>query len=193
MIIDKEEFKRLLNYTKTENDQLIESLIPIVQADLCEYLNNYFHDDYIAYDMGQCAFVSGSRDTITDGQSLFVKKRFAAGMDIHVESWTPNDGIHELYSVAAGTLTLTSNLELVSMSYADTDYGLGLVRISKINWPKALKVVAARMVRHLMNRTDPDGALSENIDGVVMSYDRRIAYPREIMEMANKYRRPEFV
>jgi hypothetical protein len=139
------------------------------------------------------SFVKGSPDTITDNQSEFVDKRFAAGMDIVVEGAHTNDGIYELATVAAGTLTLTSSNELVSMAYTDTEYQPGWCRISKVNWPKALKVVVARMVQHLITRYEPGGELSESKDGVVILYDRRTTYPREIMQQAYKYKRPEFV
>lgn len=194
MIIDKAECKKLVNYTDSENDTLIENYIPIVQEDLCEYLNNWFRDDLITYVLGECAFVKGSPDTITDNQSDFVNRRFAAGMDIKVDAGeNENSRIFELATVTAGTLTLTSNNELVSMSYADTYYNLGPVQISKINWPKALKLVAARMVKYLVDRSNHiDGAMAKTVDGVVMSYDRGTSYPREILDMAQRYRRPRF-
>ena len=188
MIIDKEECKRLVGETGGEHDAEIEVLIPIAQEDLCEYCSNYFQDDKIRYTASNLAFVKGSPDTITDNESEFVKKRFAAGMDVVVEGAHTNNGIHELAIVAAGTLTLTSSNELVSMSYADSDYPLGTVRISKVDWPKAIKLVVARMVWYLVSRAKPTGELNENRDGVVKAYDRTASYPREIMEMANRYR-----
>jgi hypothetical protein len=163
-------------------------MIPIAQEDLCEYSSNYFRDDKITYTASNLSFVKGDPDTITDNESEFVKKRFAAAMDIVVEWAHANNGIHELASVAAGTLTLTSSNELVSMAYSDSDYPLGTVRISQVVWPKALKLVVARMVWYLISRNKPTGELNENRDGVVKAYDRTASYPREILEMANKYR-----
>ena len=192
MIIDKVECKRLVGETGSEHDAEIEMLIPIVQEDLCEYCSNYFRDDKITYTAGNLSFVKGTPDTITDNESLFVKKRFAAGMDIVVEWAHANNGIHELASVAAGTLTLTSSNELVSMAYNDTDYPLSTVRVSQVVWPRALKLVVARMVWYLVARPKPTGELSENRDGVVKAYDRATSYPREIMEMANRYRMVRF-
>lgn len=192
MIIDKEECKRLVGETDSTHDAEIEVLIPMAQEDLCGYCNTYFRDDKITYDASNIAFVKGDPDTITDNESEFVKKRFAAGMDIVVEWAHANNGIHELSTVAAGTLTLTSSNELVSMAYSDSDYPLGVVRISQVVWPKPLKLVVARMVWYLVSRPKPTGELSENRDGVVKSYDRRTGYPREIMQLADKYRVPSF-
>ena len=195
MIVTLPECKRLVQYTKDTNDTLILTLIPIVQADLCEYLNNYFLDTTINYHVSEVSFVKGSPDTITDDDSEFVKKRFATGMDIYVEGATDssNDGIWELAGVAAGTLTLTSSNELVSMAYDDSDYPIAGARIARIVWPKTLKLVVAQLVKYLIDRSNPDGALSESIDDVTIQYDRRGQYPREILAKADKYRRPEFV
>jgi hypothetical protein len=195
MIVTRAEVLSLTRYSTSDTDDLalIDTLIPYVQEDLCDYLNNYFHDYYVTYVSGSISFVKGSPDTITDGESEFVKKRFVAGQDIHVESGTLNDGIHELATVAAGTLTLTSTNELYNIAYDDGDYNLGGVRISAIDWPKSLKLVAARMVKYLLDRSDKiDGTLSEVQDGVSQNYDRARTYPREILGMADKYKRLEF-
>lgn len=193
MIIDLAECKRLIRETSSDYDAEIETLIPIAQDDLCDTLQNWFQDDLITYNISEVSFVKGDPDTITDGQSEFVAKRFAAGMDIVIEGAHANTGIWELATVAAGTLTLTSSNELVSMAYTDDEYQPGWCKISKINWPRPLKVVVARMVQHLIIRNEPTGELSESIDGAVMTYDRRTTYPREIWQMAAKYRRASFV
>jgi len=176
MVLDLNECKRII-----DEDE-----------DFCEYCGQYFQDDKITYQLSQASFVSGDPDTITDGESEFVKKRFAAGMDIAVQGAHTNNGIYELDTVAAGTLTLTSSNELVSMSYSDSDYPLGVVKISKVNWPKAAPLVVARMIWYLVHRNKPDGELSKTRDGVATKYDRRTAYPREIMQMADRYRLVRF-
>jgi hypothetical protein len=193
MIIDLAECKRLIRYTKDDLDAEIQTLIPFVQEDLCDHLNNYFLDPTINYVFSRGAFVAGSNDTITDADSHFLDYRFAAGMDVYVYGSGTNDGIWELSTVAAGTLTLTTSNEVVSMAYSDSYNALSWLSIARVNWPKPVKIVVARMVKHLLNRWEPDGALSENIDGVVIAWDRRGSYPREILGMADKYRRPEFV
>lgn len=59
------------------------------------------------------AFVAGSgstRDTITDSDSGLVTDGFVAGQKIVIAGATTsgNDGTHEIYSVAAGVITLTT-------------------------------------------------------------------------------------
>ena len=193
MIITKETCKRLIRVTDSDNDALIEELLPIAQEDLCDYLNNYFEDSLVTYWGSYFSFVRGTPDTITDNESEFLEHRFAAGMDIFVDGETSNRGIYEIATAAAGTLTLTSSNRLVSMSYADTDNTPGSHVISRVVWPQSLGLVVARMVNYLMMRDKPDGELSKSIDGAVVAYDRTYAYPREILSMANKYRRPAFV
>jgi hypothetical protein len=65
------------------------------------------------------AFVKGSgntRDTITDSDDGFVTDGFAAGQEIVVDGSTSNDNAYTIYSVAAGTITLTSIGALTSES-----------------------------------------------------------------------------
>jgi hypothetical protein len=192
MIVTKEEVKRIARIATPEYDDLIQTYIPIVQAELCDYLEDHFADPLIYYDSGQFSFVAGVPDTITDELEQFVLKRFAAGMDIYVEGGS-NEGLYEIAAVTDSTLTLTSSGELITMGYNDATYKPGQSAISRVRWPSPLKIVAARMVQYLIYRDKPGGELSENKDGVVVTYDRRFAYPREITEMADKYRRPTFV
>ena len=192
MIIDKEECKRLVGETGFDHDAEIEALLPIVQDDLVEYCDNLFLDPLISYYVSQLTYVNGDPDTVTDGQSLFSTKRFAAGMDVFIDSNNTNRGIYELATVAAGTLTFTTSSELVSMAYDDSTYPSTGAEIAMINWPRPLKMVAARMVWYLISRNKPTGELSENIDGVQQVYDRARAYPREIMQMADRYKLVKF-
>ena len=63
------------------------------------------------------AFVKGSgdtKDTITDSDSGFVTDGFAANQQIVVADSTSNDGTYTIYSVATGTITLTSIGRLTS-------------------------------------------------------------------------------
>lgn len=69
--------------------------------------------DYIDFDgtATNLRFVAGSgttRDTITDSDSGLVTDGFLAGMQVVVYGSTSNDGTYEIYSIAAGTMTLTT-------------------------------------------------------------------------------------
>ena len=63
------------------------------------------------------AFVKGSgntRDTITDASDGFTDDGFAANQQIVIAGSTSNDGTYTIYSVADGTITLTSIGQLTS-------------------------------------------------------------------------------
>ena len=62
------------------------------------------------------AFVSGSPDTITTSAGSFVDAGFEAGDVINISGSDSNDGYHTIAAggVAAGTLTLTTNLSLTT-------------------------------------------------------------------------------
>lgn len=192
MVVDRTELKNIVGHTEDDHDQEIDVLIPIVQEDLCDWLDNYFPDPLITYTASELSFVSGDPDTITDNQSEFVKKRFAAGQDIAIAGNHPNEGIYQLDGVAAGTLTLSTSNELVSCAYDDTDYTPGGSTIFRIKWPGMMKIAVSRAVWYLITRQKGGGQLSENKDGVVIQYDRRYKYPREIYRLIENYKRPSF-
>jgi len=60
-IITIEEVKTLLKITDTSKDALIGALIPIVESDLSEYLNNDFNEDYPPALKGYLADMIGYR------------------------------------------------------------------------------------------------------------------------------------
>jgi len=64
------------------------------------------------------AFVEGgaSADTITDSGNGLVTAGFLAGMTIIVEGTVSNDGIYVIDTVAAGTITLTTTMDLANES-----------------------------------------------------------------------------
>lgn len=186
MILSTAEVKTLLRISDTEADADIASFLPYVQGDLCAYLNNYFEDKLIYLLSSGIAFVSGDPDTITDENSEFVEAGFAAGMDVAIEGAYANTGIWEIDEVAAGTLTLTSSNELVSITADD----LGLVRISKINWPRGVKMVAAQMVGYKLHNALPTDVRSKSVDNTVITYAGSGAYPRRVLDQAATYRRP---
>jgi hypothetical protein len=71
--------------------------------------------DVTSYDPTDIAFVSGSPDTITDANSLFVTAGFVAGQSLMIVGSTSNDAVHTtISSVAAGTLTLASTTTVTS-------------------------------------------------------------------------------
>lgn len=188
MIITKDQVKDILRITDSDLDDEISLYIPYVQDDLCAYLSNYFESGLITYQASTIAFVKGDPDTITDSDSKFVLEGFAAGDDVAIEYAYDNTGLHSLSTVAAGTLTLTSSNNLVSMSPSDTNHPIGSVKISRVNWPQELRLVAAKMVYFLIDNPRPDDVQAETQDGVTLSYAGNNPYPLRVLRMAEKHR-----
>jgi hypothetical protein len=137
-----------LSYGYSEDNANIADLIPIVTRDVCDYLNNYFEDRVVYVNKyGGLAFVSGSPDTITDDQSDFTTAGFTSGMDIAVRGGS-NHGIYTLSGVAAGTLALDTTGEVIDQDQDVTFNSVGGIRISRINWPSALKPYIAQMINY---------------------------------------------
>lgn len=79
-----------------------------------------------------------TKDTITDSASQFLVEGFAAGDVITVSGSTSNDGTYEIYSVVAGTITLTKSGILTSEIAGDT---VTIISNHGISVPDGCKVV----------------------------------------------------
>lgn len=199
-LLTKDEVKHLLNLTDSTYDVQIDTLIPYVQEDLCTYLDTYFQDGYIYRESGSAIVIArgststvSAADTITDSDSLFIQKGFASGMDIAIEGGYTNVGIHHVKTAAAGTLTLSSTGVLISQnpnSTLDNNY-IGTLKISYVNWPKALKRYAAQMVWFNISRQKATGVQSERIDDYSVTYAPLAngGYPPEVLAGLKKWRR----
>lgn len=193
-VIASTEIDDLLNLAaSTAREDAFDRLIPMVQADVCEYLNNWFEDDVIYREAsGGIAFVKGAPDTITDDESDFSTAGFAAGMDIAVRGGS-NKGIHYLAGVAAGTLTLDSTNSIVSQDQ-DASYNLvGIIKISRVDWPDGIKPYVAQMVYHRYNMPTPSNVQSEHIDDYSVTYAGSHTYPSEAVEGLAKWRKAVLV
>lgn len=195
MLCTLAEAKTILRKNDATDDDSLSTLLEYAQEDLVEYLNNHFQDRKITYYSSGIAFVKGDPDTITDSDSEFVNEGFTEGMDVAVEWAYANNGIYELDTVTAGTLTLTTSNELVDMDPDDDNHPIGGVRISLVNWPKPLKMVCAKMAWFLYTEEGarPDDMRAKTMDGTVIEYAGSSAYPKRILMLANKWRRPRFV
>jgi len=162
------EVKEFLGITSTGYDSLITTYIPIIEEDICTYLDNWFQDKAIYVESGSgLAFVDGtSRDYITDDQSKFSTVGFTSGMDIAVDGGS-NYG---LYSISSGPTTAQLNIgTTANKTFVDQDqdlsyHSVGSIRISRVDWPVALKPIASKMVWYQVDNKKPSGMLSERID-----------------------------
>jgi len=117
MVVDITGFKMPVNIRKL----LHESENEFIRKTLCtqKYIEYYIESPDKEFDgtVTNIAFVKGTgttKDTITDSDSGLVTDGFAADHILTVDGSTSNDGTYELYSVAAGTLTLKSIGRLTS-------------------------------------------------------------------------------
>ena len=193
MIVTLAQVKALLQITVTTYDTVIQSLIPIVEDDVVRYCNTAFQDKYIYSEGSALAAVRGDPDTITDSQSNWVKFGFLAGMDVYLEGGNgTNLNAYQVDSVAAGTLTLASVNKLISQDIDDTDdQPLGVMRVSRINWPRGIEWPAAQMIWYNVKTPAATDIASERIDDYAVTYAKggsQGQYPQRTLSLLNKYR-----
>jgi hypothetical protein len=200
-LITRDEVKYLLNLTDTTYDTRIDTLIPYVQDDVCQYLNTFFQDGYVHRESGSALVITrattttgtAAPDTITDNDSLFLQKGFLSNMDVAVEGGYSNVGVHHVVTAAAGTLTLSSTGAVITQnpnSTSDNNY-IGSIIVSRVNWPRALKRYAAQMIWHNIQKNKPSGAQSESIDDYSITYAplENGGYPEEVLSGLRKWRK----
>ena len=192
------EVKAILGITSATYDTQIATFIPYVEKDIIEYLNNGFQDGYVYRHSGsQLAFApdTSTGDYITDGDSDFVNRGFLEGMDIVIDGGYSNVGKYTIASATASKLILTDKGTLVAQDQGDTkdDNYIGYVKISRVKWPDALKIPAAKMVWNFIDDPTPSDAISEKLDDYSITYAGSNAYPTKVINMLDKYRKPRFI
>jgi hypothetical protein len=201
MIFDSvQDVKDILGLTGTTYDEQIEIYMPVVQDDICDYLNNYFEDPII-YKQSAAAFefVRGttgttdvSADYITDTNADFSTAGFTTDreFDICVRGGGGNAGIHHVASMttAGGKMTLDSTGVLVDLDMDNSYQSPGAVRISLVNWPKPIRLIAAQMIWYLIKRIKETDVQSERIDDYSITYAGSNAYPTRVLSGLAKYR-----
>ena len=192
------EVKSVLGISGSTYDTQIAFFLPIVEEDLISYLNNTFSDGYVYKEQASAfAFVRGDSDTadyITDTEAEFLEKGFLSDMDIVVQGGGANVGLHTVSSASTGRLLLTDYGILINQDQDDTadDNYIGSILISRVKWPSALKLPAAKMIWSLIDNAKVDDVKSERLDDYAITYIGGNAYPTAITDMLTKWRRPEF-
>lgn len=196
-IITVTEAKNILNITEATYDNQIARLIPYVQDDICEYLDNYFQDRYVAREsVSYISFVrstTGSGDYIFDSDDRWTKNGFLSDIDVVVEGGYSNVGIHHVVTATTDTLTLDSSGELIGQNPADSSNEnlIGNVKVSRVIWPKGLKRYVAQMIWYNIQRQKETGVVSESIDDYSVTYASLSGggYPENITAGLRPYRR----
>lgn len=192
------EVKSILRITDTTYDSDIDFFLPYVEKDIIDYCNNGFQDGYIYKESGsELEFVRGDSDThdyILDKEYEFKEHGFRDGMDIVVEGGYSNVGLYTIDSASTGKLTLDEYgvLEDQNQDSTSDDNAIGRIRVSRVKWPDALKLPAAKMAWYLIKNAKTDDVQSESIDDYSITYAGSNAYPTRIVDMLNKYRQPRF-
>jgi hypothetical protein len=191
------EVKAILRLTDSTYDGDIETFLPYVEDDIIEYLNNAFQDGYVYRESaGALAFApdTSTGDYITDEESKFGERGFTADMDIVIEGGWSNVGLYHVAAATDSQLTLSEKGELIAQDQNDTtdDHNIGSVRISRVKWPNAIKLAAAKMVWHLIDEPTPGDVQSESLGDYSVTYVGMHAYPRRVAKMLEPWRRPAF-
>jgi hypothetical protein len=178
MIISLADVKTLLGITDTTYDTLLNLELPMIQDSILTYLNRKFKQD-LCYSASTIAFGANS---ITDSANGFVDAGLFLG-DYIVEGSKYNDGYYTVSVVAVGTLTTAETLT--------TETAGSTVLITKVNFPKELKLIMAKMAGYTIK--NKYGVKSESFSRYSVSYDSNSSYisgyPDSITGGLNKLRR----
>ena len=206
-VIQATEIADILNLAaSTARNDAFDRLIPMVQDDVCEYLNNYFADPIVYRDGdGAIEFVRGDTaaattlaDYITDTEAKLSSVGFSTDFeyDILVEGGGgSNAGIHHVKGLTTegNKFTLNSTGTLYPVDMDDMAHYAGGCKISLVNWPKAIKPYVAQMVYHRWKKATPSDVKSESIDDYSVTYVGGNAYPSETVAGLKKWRKAVLV
>lgn len=158
-----------VNYTFNDYDSQIDTLIPLVEEDLVEYLNNCFPDKDTSYQAGTIVLNDLSPPTITDTEEQFVIEGFEGNMDIALEGSYRNSGLYTVDVTAAGTLTLSSADSLLNEGTTD-EYGSNTLRVTRVRWPEAIKPLVSQMIWENMDNIRAKNVQSKSLGPFSITY-----------------------
>lgn len=193
-LLTVDEARQFLRLTDGTYDVLIASYIPLIEEDICTYLNTQFQDKsiYVEY-TGGLAFVQGgtstgtSRDYITDDNENFSTAGFSTDMDVAIEGGS-NEGIYTIVSLSSGTMTMEDKGRFIDQDQDASHKTVGPIRISRIKWPESLKPIAAKMIWYQIDKAKPDGAIREQIDDYSVAFAGAREYPMQLINQLVKWK-----
>jgi hypothetical protein len=189
------EVKTFLRITASDYDTLIGVYIPLIEEDICEYLNTYFEDNVIfiersgglAFTRGNTATSSTLADYITDDNQDFSTAGFAVGMDVIIAGGS-NYGMYTIKALTTAKMTMDTTGVFITQDQDASFNSVGKIRISRQKWPSALKPVAAKMIWYQIDKAKPDGAISESIDDYSITFAGSREYPMQLINQLKKWR-----
>jgi hypothetical protein len=158
-----------VSYTYNDYDALITALIPLVQDDLVNYLHNCFPDYNTQYEASTLTLNDATPATITDSESRFVIEGFEGGMDLALAGSFRNEGIYNVTTVAAGTLTLTTGETLLGETSTDL-YGGNIITLTRVIWPNEIKQWVAQIIWQNVSRIKNSNVKSKSLGPSSITY-----------------------
>ena len=135
----------VVNYTDINasvSTIIASGLIPIVQQRVSDICFDPFTDPDISW-QSRMTFNATARTIVSQTASTaWLSLGFAAGDEIYVYNSRRNDGYYTVLSVSSTTMTLAVNESVVA------ELSGASILVSLVRWPKALKYVAAQMVKY---------------------------------------------
>jgi len=178
-----------IDYGYNDYDTDISYLIPFVQDDVVEYLNNCFEDKNTSYESCRFEFNNTSPPTIDDPDEQFILQGFESTMDIAIQGTYRNKGIYTIDTLSAGTLTLISSNTLLDESSTD-EYGRNCIRISRVNWPDGIKLLTSQIIWENISRGKTKDVKSKSLGPSAITYHSISSggYSESIMNGLKKYK-----
>ena len=194
-LLTRSEVKAFLRMTASTYDTLIDTYIPLIEEDICTYLNDWFDDKVIfietgsglAFSRGNTATATTQADYITDDNQDFSTAGFDDGMDVVIFGGS-NYGLYTISSVTTAVMKVDTTGVFVDQDQDDSYNMVGTIRIARQNWPAWLKPIAAKMIWYQVNKNKPDGVQSERIDDYSVTFVNDRQYPMELLHGLSKMR-----
>ena len=64
-----------------------------------------------------------------------------------------------------------------------------MLKVSRVNWPKGIKLPVAQMINYLIEHPQPSDIKSETIDDYSVTYVGTNTYPSRVVDGLMKYRK----
>jgi hypothetical protein len=187
-----------INYTYNDYDNDIVTLLPLVQMDVLNYLNNDFEDEQTEYASASITFVAGSSNYIKDTGHLpttstgyaFSTAGFEVGMDVLIRGSYKNWGLYNISSITANS----SRIKFASTEFISERPRLNYIEISRVRWPKDLKLAIAQIIWFNLEKARSKDVQSRSLGPSSVTYValKDGAYPESIYGMLAKYRNCTF-
>lgn len=162
-------------------------LIPIVQERINWITNNFF-TSYKVYYQGNIDFTAAAY-TMTAGTNL-EELGFLSGDEFYLYGSYRNDGYYTAESVSEYTITIASTESVI----AEQPSGASIM-ISLVDWPQAIKYVAAQLIKYdYDDRANAGvGVSAETLGPHSITYNKgetvtgAYGYPKELINLLEPY------